>query len=245
LFGLFKSPPFHDPELGELVRSRGLWRGSLTIEAGVSTPLMLSGTRTEPHAPALAAAREVTKAFASWRPAIEQALFEHYEPYGEMVTAGELPPPSEALPRLAAPGDVWSHVSLVFVSVTPMSSLLTTELGYTTAWDDEHTLGARFSVRKVHRALWQCFASVKTTPNPSIKRTHIGAPPVRSRREAAKRYLSRGHERRFSDAGLPCILPCLFQTDCQKIAINEPVIRGMDRACVQPRGAYPAGSLVL
>jgi hypothetical protein len=35
-------------------------------------------------------------------------------------------------------------VSLVFVSVTPLSGLLTTELGYTTAWDDEHTLGARF-----------------------------------------------------------------------------------------------------
>ena len=51
---------------------------------------------------------------------------------------------SATLPRIAAPGDVWSHVSLVFVSVTPLSGLLTTELGYTTAWDDEHTLGARF-----------------------------------------------------------------------------------------------------
>ena len=29
MFGLFKSPPFHNSELGELVRSRGLWRGSL------------------------------------------------------------------------------------------------------------------------------------------------------------------------------------------------------------------------
>ena len=144
MFGLFKSPPFHDPKLGELVRSRGLWRGSLTVEAGVSAPLMLSGTRTEPHAQALAAAREVKQAFASWRPAIEQALFEHYEPYAEAVTAGELPSPSEAVPRIAAPGDVWSHVSLAFVSVTPSSGLLTTELGYTTDWDDEHTLGARF-----------------------------------------------------------------------------------------------------
>ena len=144
MFGLFKSPRFHDPKLGELVRSRGLWRGLLTVEAGVSAPLALSGTRTEPHAQALAAARQVAQAFASWRPAIEQALFEHYEPYAEAVTAGEFPSPSEALPRIAAPGDVWSHVSLVFVSVTPLSGLLTTELGYTTAWDDEHTLGARF-----------------------------------------------------------------------------------------------------
>ena len=74
--------------------------------------------------------------------AIEQALFEHYEPYAEAVTTGELPSPSEALPRLAAQGDVWSRVSLAFVSVTPSSGLLTTELGCTTDWDDEHTLGA-------------------------------------------------------------------------------------------------------
>jgi hypothetical protein len=46
--------------------------------------------------------------------------------------------------RIVTPGDVWSHVSLVFVSVTPLGGVLTTELGYSTAWDDEHTLGARF-----------------------------------------------------------------------------------------------------
>ena len=108
MFGLFKSPPFHDHKLGELVRSRGLWCGLLTVDAGVSAPLTLSSTRTEPHAKALAAAREVAQAFASWRPAIEQALFEHYEPYAEAVTAGELPSPTEAFPRIAAPGDVWS-----------------------------------------------------------------------------------------------------------------------------------------
>ena len=28
--------------------------------------------------------------FASWRPAIEQALFEHYEPYSEAVTASSV-----------------------------------------------------------------------------------------------------------------------------------------------------------
>src|SRR5262245_10077258 len=142
---------------------------------------MLSGARTEPHAQALAAAREVAQAFASWRPAIEQALFEHYEPYAEAVTADELPSPSEALPRIAAPGDVWSHVSLVFVSVTPLSGLVTTELGYTTGWDEEHTLGARFQSGKF---IELCGSSVKTTPNPSIERTHISAPSVRSRRGA-------------------------------------------------------------
>ena len=148
MFGLFKSPPLLDPKLGELVRSRGLWRGLLTVEAGVSAPLVLSGTRTEPHAQALTAAREVPQAFASWRPAIEQALFEHYEPYAEAVTAREFPSPSETSSRIAVPGDVWSRVSLVFVSVTPLSGLLTTELGFTTAWDDEHTLAARFQSGK-------------------------------------------------------------------------------------------------
>src|ERR1700740_1004047 len=103
--GLFKPPPFHDPKLGQLVRSRGLWRGLLTVEAGVSAPLALSGTRTEPHAQALAAAREEAQEFASWRPAIEQALFEHYEPYAEAVTAREFPSPSETSPRIAVPGD--------------------------------------------------------------------------------------------------------------------------------------------
>jgi len=143
LFGLFKSPPFHDSQLGELVRSRGLWRGLLTAGDGVSAPLTLSGTRTAPQAQALAAAREVKQAFASWRPAIERALFEHYEPYAE-ATTGELPSSSDALPQIAVSADVWSHVSLVFVSVTPLGGVLTTELGYTTAWDEEHTLGARF-----------------------------------------------------------------------------------------------------
>ena len=84
------------------------------------------------------------QAFASWRPAIEQALFEHYEPYAEAIAGGELPSPSDALPQIAVPADVWSHVSLVFVSVTPLGGVLTTEFGYTTAWDEEHTLGARF-----------------------------------------------------------------------------------------------------
>ena len=62
-------------------------RGLLTVEAGISAYLTLSGTRIEPHAQALEAAREVAQRFASWRPAIEQALFEHYEPYSEAVTA--------------------------------------------------------------------------------------------------------------------------------------------------------------
>ena len=144
LFGLFKSPQFTDPQLGELVRSRGLWRGSLAVPPSSQVPLALSGTRSEPDVLALAAAHEVVAVFASWRSAIEKALFEHLEPYVQAVAAGELRLPSEGLPKVASPADVWSHVSLIFVSVTPLAGTLTTELGYTTAWDEEHTLAARF-----------------------------------------------------------------------------------------------------
>jgi hypothetical protein len=148
MFGLFKSPPFRDPQLGELVRSRGHWRGSVTVSAGSTVPLAVSGTRTEPDAQALQAAREVATQFALWRPTIENALFEHYQPYAGALGAGKLPPRSEPFPSLQVPSQVWPHVSLVFVSVTPLDRLLTTELGYTTDWDEEHTLGARFQAGK-------------------------------------------------------------------------------------------------
>jgi hypothetical protein len=34
MFGLFKSPPYLDPQLGELTRSCGHWRGTLALEGG-------------------------------------------------------------------------------------------------------------------------------------------------------------------------------------------------------------------
>ncbi len=94
-------------------------------------------------------ARELQTQFTSWRPIIEQALFEHYEPYAEALAAGEVPPESEAFPSITAANRVWAHVSLVFVSVTPMDGTLTTEFGLTTGWDEEHTLGARFQSGKL------------------------------------------------------------------------------------------------
>jgi len=144
LFGLFKSKSFRDEQLGELARSRGRWRGSLALEADVSVPLALSGTRSEPDPEAVALAREVATHLATWRPTIEQALFEHYGPYAEAGAAGDPPPASEATPNIATSDQVWPHVSLVYVSIALLDGVLTTELGYDTAWDEEHTLGAQF-----------------------------------------------------------------------------------------------------
>ncbi len=143
MFGLFKSAPFSDPALGELIRSRGLWRGVIRVDSGL-TPLALAGSRTAPDPAALAAAREVAMHLVGWRHQIETALYEHYEPYAESLAAGEIQSADDALPSITSPADVWPHVSLQYISVTPLGGTLTTELGYSTAWDEEHTLGARF-----------------------------------------------------------------------------------------------------
>jgi hypothetical protein len=144
VFGLFASPLFRDAQLGAFARSRGHWRGTIGLAAATSVPLILTGTRSAPDSQAVALAREVPARFASWRTQIEKALFEHYEPYAEALAAGESPQASEPFRRIAAPEQVWPYVSLVFVCVTPLVGILTTEFGYTTAWDEEHTLGARF-----------------------------------------------------------------------------------------------------
>ena len=144
MFGLFKSAPFSDPLLGELVRSRGFWRGMLQLDSG-STKLALAGTRTAPDPAAVAAAHELKAQLSAWRSAIETALFEHYEPYAEAVAAGEFPEATESFPGITAPTGVWPHASLEFISISPLDGSLTTELGYITAWDEEHTLGARFA----------------------------------------------------------------------------------------------------
>lgn len=149
VFGFFKSPRFRDPELGEFARSRGRWRGSLALGSGASVPLVVSGSRSQPDPRAVEAAREVPARLAAWRPAIEAALFAHYEPYAEALAAGELAESDATFARIAAPGGVWPHVSLEFVAVTPLDGVLTIELGYTTAWDEEHTLGARFQAGRL------------------------------------------------------------------------------------------------
>ena len=71
-------------------------------------------------------------------------MFEHYSPYAEAVTAGEADPPSGGLPRIAAPADVWPHTTPEYLQVAPLDGILTVEIGYRVAWDEEHTLGARF-----------------------------------------------------------------------------------------------------
>jgi hypothetical protein len=143
MLSFFKSPSFRDVTLGEFARSRGHWRGTVQLGDTV-VPLVLAGGRSEPDPQALQLARTIAPGFPGWRPAIADALFEHYQPYAEALAAGELPPPSTSFPRIGAPGEVWPHVVLAFASVTPLDRILTIEFGLSTEWDEEHTLGARF-----------------------------------------------------------------------------------------------------
>jgi hypothetical protein len=140
----FLRPRAHkDPTLGDLVRQRGYWRGTISLGAESGVPLLLAGPRAAPSEGSLALAREVGLRYAALRPAIERALFEHYEPYAEGVgSVGGEPP--EDLPRLRGPADVWAHVSLVRLLIEPLGGVETVELAYRVAWDPEHTLGARF-----------------------------------------------------------------------------------------------------
>ena len=143
MFRLFKSPPFSDQQLGELRRSRGLWRGTVLL-GEATVPLAVSGSRTAPDPQALKVAHSIPSSYAIWRPSIEHAMFEHYSPYAEAVAAGESEPPLDGLPTIEAPSGVWPHTDAEFVQVSPLDGKLTVEIGYRVGWDEEHTLGARF-----------------------------------------------------------------------------------------------------
>ena len=144
MFGLFESPLFRDPDLGEFKRSRGHWRGRLAVAREERVPLVLYGSRKEPDPQAVAMARDLSSAIKTWRPCIESALFEHYEPYAEADAAGESSSSAAPVPTMKMAGEVWPHVSFEFVSITPLAGVVTVELGFTVAWDEEHTVGVRF-----------------------------------------------------------------------------------------------------
>lgn len=71
-------------------------------------------------------------------------MYEHYSPYAEAAAAGESEPLQNGLPRIDTASGVWPHADTEFVQVTPLDGELTVEIGYRVAWDEEHTLGARF-----------------------------------------------------------------------------------------------------
>ena len=144
MFQFFRSRPYTDPDLGDLVRRRGMWRGRIDLPSAAVGPLALIGLRTAPGAEAVKIAAQLSQSIPGLRPAIARALYEHYSPYAEAVAAGEEPVPMSALPAIESPAVVGPLVSVVYVSVAPLDGQLTAEIGFSPAWDEEHTLGVRF-----------------------------------------------------------------------------------------------------
>lgn len=143
MFGLFSSPSILDSEFGELKRSRGMWRGHIS-SLGNAAPLIIVGPKSGPDPDAMKLAKSIAGQYPSWRAVIENELAQHLAPYAEAVASGELPAPEEPLPEVSNPSNVWPHVALEFVAVTPLDGKPTIEFGYRVTWDEEHTLGARF-----------------------------------------------------------------------------------------------------
>ena len=146
LFGFLGSKPFDHPQFGQLVRSHGKWTGRLSWPGQDDVALELSGDKSSPGPKEVALATEVGARFEQVRPAIERALFEHYEPYGAAIDAGELEPPDEPLPRIAGPSGVWPYVTLEAVTIDSLGTDdPVVEFVFETEWDVEHRVGARVS----------------------------------------------------------------------------------------------------
>ena|SRR4249919_2000863 len=142
MFELFKSEPFLDSDLGELRRSGGYWKGGLELRPAGTFRLALTGSRKAPDPIALALAKELPERFKSLMPEIQTGLFEHYAPYKEAVDAGE--ETGSPCPELASAEAVWPYVTPAHVLVEPIQGVQTVEIAFRAAWDEEHTLGARF-----------------------------------------------------------------------------------------------------
>lgn len=103
---------------------------------------MLSGNRSQPENLAINLATEFPSAYVAIKAAIEESLFEHYQPYKEGVN-GELDGDDDLLLEIKKPEDIWQYVEMKYILFEKLSGTMTTEIAYTTGWDTEHTLGAR------------------------------------------------------------------------------------------------------
>ncbi len=138
MFGLFKSDPYTDPQLGTFTRAGGKWRGTVTLPGRGPAPVALSGGRKQPDAGALTFARLVPAQYGSLIPDIQKGLFEHYESYRQAHEAGDYLA-GEPFPKLGNDPSLWERVRLVGVTIDAEEI----EVAYETDWDEEHTVGAR------------------------------------------------------------------------------------------------------
>lgn len=143
MFGFFKSEPFKDEALGTLNRHGQHWVGTVSLPFHGPLELRLSGDRKAPDSKALALARELPSRYLSYKGEIEKALYEHFGPYAEAKSKGELAEIAEPFPQVSSAEQVWPHVYPAHVLIEPMEGTPTIEVAYRVGWDEEHTVGAR------------------------------------------------------------------------------------------------------
>jgi hypothetical protein len=141
LFSLLRPRTVNDLVVGTLTRRHRNWRGRVSLGAHSNVPLLTTGGRTGTDGIALALAHELPSRYATLQPEIGRALFEHYQPYWQAFEAGKI---NGRIVQLTDAAEVWPHVTPVHVIVGPVSVFdrLSIEIGYSTQWDIEHTVGA-------------------------------------------------------------------------------------------------------
>ena len=142
MFGLFRSEPFQDAQLGELRRSRGHWKGSIALPPCGTFRLSLHGSRKAPDPTALKLAKELAERFLTLMPDIQNGLFEHYTPYREAIDAGEQT--NGPFPQLESAEAALSQVTPAHVLIEPLKGEWWVEVAFNTEWDIEHTVAAMF-----------------------------------------------------------------------------------------------------
>jgi hypothetical protein len=89
ILDFLRPPAYRGSVVGNLVRQGRYWRGVIKLGSERGVPSLLAGPRAGPGESSLGLARELDQRYATLIPAIERALFEHYEPYIEAGESGE------------------------------------------------------------------------------------------------------------------------------------------------------------
>ncbi len=141
---LFGSDPFDDPRFGRFVRKGGMWTAECDVAPFGRVAVGLAGDRRAPAAASLDALGEAGAAFEALRGTIGHALVEHLAPYREAIESGDHEVPGFAADSIRTAADVWPHTKVVGIDIDAARAGFAFEVQLAVAWDEEHTLGARF-----------------------------------------------------------------------------------------------------
>ena len=133
LFKFFSSALFESGVLGNFEKINGLWEGSISLMGNKKTPILIFGNRSGPDFYALESMVEVLNSWDEISNEIQNSLFEHY-------LRG--PTWNDSYPRIDR-ARLMASVVFEQILVEMRRGRLVIEISIRTAWDEEHTLGAR------------------------------------------------------------------------------------------------------